>query len=49
MKIELFFQEITYITEFSGSNFLLSTFFTGDEWDFQMAHLLFAAVNYELG
>ena len=33
--IGLFFQEITFITEFPGSNFLLPTFLTGDKWDFR--------------
>ena len=41
-EIGLFFQEITFITEFSGSNFLLLTFFTGGKWDFQVADLLLA-------
>ena len=40
MKTGLFFQEITFITEFSGSNFLLPTFLTGSKWDFQVANLL---------
>ena len=46
-KIGLFFQEITFITEFSGSNFLLLTFFTGGKWDFQVADLLLATINFK--
>ena len=38
----LSFQEITFITEFPGSKFLLPTFLTGGKWDFQVANLLFA-------
>ena len=37
VKIGLFFQEITFITQFPGSNFLLPTFLTGGKWDFQGA------------
>ena len=40
VKIGLFFQEIVFITEFPGSNFLLPTFLTGGKWDFQVANLL---------
>ena len=40
MKIGLFFQEITFITEFPGSNFLLPTFLAGSKWDFPVANLL---------
>ena len=47
MKIGLFFQEITFTTEFPGSNFLLPTFLTGGKWDFQVANLLLATVNFE--
>ena len=47
MKIGLFFQEITFITEFLGSSLLLSTFLTGGKWDFQVANLLLASVNLE--
>ena len=47
MKISFFFQEITFITEFPGSNFLLPTFSTGGKWDFQVANLLLASVNFE--
>ena len=34
LKIGLFFQEITLITEFSGSNFLLPAFLAGGKWGF---------------
>ena len=47
VKIGLFFQEITFITEFPGSNFLLPTFLTGVKWDFQVSNLLLAIVNFE--
>ena len=47
MKFGLFFQEITFITKFPGSNFLLPTFLTGGKWDFQVANLLLATVNFE--
>ena len=40
VKIGLFVQEITFITEFPGSNFLLPMFLTGDKLDFQVANLL---------
>ena len=40
-------QEITFTTEFPGSNFLLPTFLTGGKWDFQVANLLLASVNFE--
>ena len=43
----LFFLGITLITEFSGSNFLLPTFLTGGKWDFQVANLPLATVNFE--
>ena len=46
-KIDLFFQEITFIIEFLGSNFLLPIFSTGGKWDFQVANLLLATVNFE--
>ena len=36
----LFFQEITFITELPGSNFLPPRFLTGGKWDFQVANLL---------
>ena len=45
MKIGLFFQEITFITEFPGSNFLLPTFLIGGKWDFQVADLLLLISN----
>ena len=47
VKNGLFFQEITFITEFPGSNFLLPTFLTGDKLDFQVANLLLDTVNFE--
>ena len=47
MKIGLFFQEITFITEFPGSNFLLPTFLADSQWDFLVANLLLATVNFE--
>ena len=47
VKIGLFFQEITFITEFPGSNFLLPTCLTGGYWDFQVANLLLATVNFK--
>ena len=43
----LFFQEITFRTEFPGSNFLLPTFLTGGKWNFEVAYLLLATVNFE--
>ena len=43
----MFFQEITSITEFPGSNFLLPTIYTGSKWDFQVADLLLATVNFK--
>ena len=49
MKIDLFSQEINFITELLGSNFLLPTFLTGSKWDFQVENLLLATVNFELG
>ena len=47
MKMDLFFQEITFITELPGSNFLLPSFLTGGKWDFQVANLLLATANFE--
>ena len=47
VKIGLFFQEITFITEFPGSNVLLPKFLTGGKWDFRVANLLLATVNFE--
>ena len=41
------FQEITFISEFPGRNVLLPTFLTGGKWDFQVANLLLATVNFE--
>ena len=46
-KIGLFFQEITFKTEFQGCNFLLLTFLAGSKWDFPVANLLLATVNFE--
>ena len=46
-EIGLFFQETTFITEFSDSNSLLPMFLTGGKWDFQVANLLLATVNFE--
>ena len=43
----LFFQEIIFITELPGSNFLLPRFITGGKWDFQVADLLLATANFE--
>ena len=47
MKIGLFFEEITFITELLGSNFLLLKFLTDGKWDFQVANLLLATANFE--
>ena len=47
VKIGLFFQEITFRTEFPGSNFLLHRFLTGGKCDFQVAILLLATNNFE--
>ena len=47
VKFGLFFQEITIITEFRGSNFLLPTLLAGSKWDFPVANLLLATVNFE--
>ena len=47
VKIGLFFQEITFITEFPGSIFSLPKFLTSGKWDFQGANLLLATVNFE--
>ena len=49
VKIGLFFQESNYfqITEFPGRNLLLPTFLAGSEWDFPVANLLLATVNFE--
>ena len=47
MKIGLFFQEITFRTEFPGSNLLLPIFLTGGKLDFEVANLLLATVNFE--
>ena len=47
VQISLFFQEITFRTEFPGNNFLLPTFLTGGKRDFEVANLLLATVNLE--
>ena len=49
MKIGLFFQEITFIIEFPGSNFLQPPFFIGGKLDVQVANLILATVNFEPG
>ena len=41
------FQEILSVTEFPGSSFLLPTIQTGSKWDFQVANLLLATVNFK--
>ena len=43
----MFFQEITSITEFPGSNFLLPTIQTGSKWDFLVANLLLTTVYFK--
>ena len=43
----MFFQEITFRTEFQGTNILLPTLLTGGKWDFEVANLLLATVNFE--
>ena len=47
VEIGLFFQEITFLTEFQDINFLLPTFLTDGKWDFQVAKLLLATINVE--
>ena len=47
VKLGLFFQEITFTTEFPGSSFLLPTVLIGSKWDFQGANLLLATVDFE--
>ena len=47
VKIGLFFPEITFITEFLGSNLVLPTFLTDGKWDFWVANLLLGTVNFE--
>ena len=46
---KLFFQEITFITELPSSNILLPPFSTESDgkWDFQVANLLLATVNFQ--
>ena len=46
MKTGLFFQKITFRTEFPGSNFLLPTFLADGKLDFPGANLLLATVNF---
>ena len=36
-----------FATELPGSNFLPPTFSTGGKWDFQVANLLLATVNFK--
>ena len=48
MKMGLFFEEITFITELLGSNFLLPRFLIGGKWDFQWANLLMPISNLDL-
>ena len=43
----LFIQEITFRTEFPGSNLLQHTCLTGGNWDFEVANYLLATVNFE--
>ena len=44
-KIGQCLQEITFRTEFPGSNFLLLTFLTGGKWDLLVANLRLATVD----
>ena len=46
-KIGLCCQEINLRTELPGSNFLLPTFLTGGKWDFEVANVLLAIVNFK--
>ena len=48
MKMGLFFQEITFIIELPGSNFLLPRFLAGGKWDFQVANLLLLISNLDM-
>ena len=41
------FPEITFITEFLDSKFLLPTIYTGSKCDLQVANLLLATVHFE--
>ena len=45
-EISLFFQKLTFITEFLCSNFMLPTFLADGKWDFPLANLLLATVNF---
>ena len=47
VEIGLFFQEITFRTEFPSINLLLPTFLTRGKWDFQVVNLLLPTVNFE--
>ena len=47
MKMGLFFEEITFIIELLGGNFLLPRFLTRGKWYFQVANLLLATANFE--
>ena len=47
VKMGLFLEEITFITELLGSNFLPPRFLTDGKWDFQVANLLLATANFE--
>ena len=48
VKIGLFFQEITFITEFPGSNFLLPTFLAGSKIGFSGGKCAtYCTVNFE--
>ena len=44
----LFFQEVTFITEFPDSTFLLPRFLTDGKWDFQVANLVLLISNLEI-
>ena len=47
VKMGLFLQEITFITELPGSNFLLPMFLTGGKWNFWVANFLLATASFE--
>ena len=47
VKICFFFPESNFAIDFPGSSFLLPTFSTGGKYDFQVANLLLATVNFE--
>ena len=48
MKMGLFFEEITFVTELLGSNFMQPRFLTGGKWDFQVANLLLPISNLDI-